>query len=117
LFAHGSRDAQWARPFEQLTAIVSRETGARVQLAYLEFMRPGLSEALDSLAGEGVAAIRIVPVFLAVGGHMKYDLPRLVEDARKKHRHLQIDLDRAIGEQEAVLGAIAAAIIGRQLRP
>jgi sirohydrochlorin cobaltochelatase len=73
-------------------------------------MRPTLPEAIEALAREGARAVRVVPVFLAAGGHVKRDLPRLVEAARAAHPSLRIEVDPPIGEQEAVLRAIAAAI-------
>jgi sirohydrochlorin cobaltochelatase len=73
-------------------------------------MRPTLPEALETLAREGASAVRVVPVFLAAGGHVKQDLPRLVAAARASHPSLRIEIDPPIGEQEAVLRAIAAAI-------
>ena len=111
LFAHGSRDREWARPFEQLTSTVAAKFHGLVRLAYLELMQPSLEEAIDALAKEGVASIRIVPVFLGQGAHVKADLPRLAASCRAKHPRLRIELDPPIGEQAAVIDAIAAAII------
>ena len=113
LFAHGSRDREWARPFEQLAATLSRRTDAHVRLAYLELMQPSLGEAIAALATQGIQSIRVVPVFLGQGGHTKQDLPRLVDAARSRHAGLSITLDAPIGEQASVIEAIAAAIAGK----
>jgi sirohydrochlorin cobaltochelatase len=116
LFAHGSRDPDWARPFEQLAAKLSKQVDAPVRLAYLEAMQPSLPEAIDALAAEKLVSIRVVPVFFGHGGHIKEDLPRLVQSARAKHPALKIELDPPIGEQEPVLDAIAEAILKRGAR-
>ena len=110
LFAHGSREPQWARPFESLAAAVSRRAEAPVRLAYLELMQPSLGEAIESLAREGVEEVRIVPVFLALGRHLREDLPRLAAQAREKFPQLKIQVEPPIGEQASVIDAIAAAI-------
>ena len=110
LFAHGSRDAAWARPFEQLAATLARTTQQLVALAYLELMRPSLDEAVATLVAKGATSIRIVPVFLGQGAHVREDLPRLVERVRGGHPRVAISLEPPIGEQPAVLDAIAAAI-------
>ena len=107
LFAHGSRDRDWARPFQHL-ADTLRKNGP-VELAYLEFMQPSLAEAIAKLARD-VKTIRVVPVFLGQGGHVKEDLPKLVAAAQKKHAGVSIRLEPAIGEQSSVIEAIAAAI-------
>lgn len=108
LFAHGSRDPEWARPFESLAAELSKKHVVR--LAYLELMQPPLEHAIASLADAGVNSIRIVPIFLAQGGHVKEDLPRLVSTARKAYPNVDITLEKAIGERPQVLAAIARAI-------
>jgi sirohydrochlorin cobaltochelatase len=110
LFAHGSRDGEWARPFEQLAAKLSRHTDATVRLAYLELMQPSLDDAIDGLVGDGAKSIRIVPVFLGPGGHTKQDLPKLAAAARDRHPGVDIAVEPPIGEQPSVIEAIAAAI-------
>ena len=114
LFAHGSRDPQWARPFEHLAATLSQKTSARVKLAYLELMQPSLEHAIAELVGAGVDSIRVVPVFLGQGAHVKDDLPKLIAGARSKHAGTTISLDSAIGEQASVIDAIAAVIAGNK---
>jgi len=112
LFAHGSREREWARPFEALARAVSQKTNAQVQLAFLEQMQPSLDDAIAALASKAVASIRIVPVFLGRGGHISDDLPRLIAGIRERHPHITIQMETPIGEQTAVIDAIAAAIAG-----
>ncbi|HWA39667.1 MAG TPA: CbiX/SirB N-terminal domain-containing protein [Burkholderiales bacterium] len=110
LFAHGSRDPEWSRPFEQIATTLAKKSPATpVMLAFLEH-GPSLNEALAALAAKGAAAVRIVPVFLGQGGHIKSDLPRLVGQARAAHPAMDLSLDRTIGEQPEVIEAIAAVI-------
>ena len=108
LFAHGSRDPAWARPFESIASQLSKKF--LVRLAYLEQMRPSLGEAVGALAAAGVKSIRVVPLFLGPGGHVKDDLPRLVSAAKAGHPHVEITLEKPIGEQATVIEAIAEAI-------
>ncbi len=108
LFAHGSRDPEWAQPFERIASLLSRDF--LVRLAYLELMRPSLDEAVASLAAAGAQSIRVVPLFLGQGGHVKEDLPRLVARAASAYPGLKLSLEKPIGEQPAVIEAIAAAI-------
>lgn len=110
LFAHGSRDREWARPFETLAATLAAKVKGPVALAYLESMQPALADAIATLVQQGATSIRVVPVFLGAGGHVKEDLPRLVARARALHPRLAIRLEAPIGEQRAVIEAIAAAI-------
>ena len=108
LFAHGSREPEWAQPLESIARQLSGQF--IVEMAYLERMVPTLDEAVDSVVAKGARRVRIVPVFLGVGGHLKKDLPRLVEAARARHAGLEIVLEQTIGERKEITDAIAAVI-------
>jgi sirohydrochlorin cobaltochelatase len=117
LFAHGARDVRWAEPFQRLCAAVARAApDTRVALAYLELMRPDLDAAAAELAASGCRRIVVVPVFLGQGGHVREDLPRVVKDAADRHPECSFTLAGAVGEDDAVLAAIAAYCL-RQLAP
>ncbi len=111
LFAHGARDPEWARPFEELRrAVTYGSPGVIAELAYLDLMKPTLEEAVTSLAARGITHVTVVPVFFGQGGHLKRDLPAIVETLRSVHPALTIDITPAIGEQPAVISAIAACV-------
>jgi sirohydrochlorin cobaltochelatase len=110
LFAHGSRDRDWSRPFRELAEILRSKHAGPVVVAYLELMQPSLEDAIAAVVEDGVQTVRVVPVFLGQGGHVKEDLPKLVAVAQKKHAGVTIRLEPAIGEQPSVIEAIAAAI-------
>lgn len=110
LFAHGSRDREWTRPFEAIAAAVGRKAPASaIALGYLEH-GPSLDEAVSALAAKGAVAIRVVPLFLGPGGHVKEDLPKLVAKVAAEHPEQRLTLEKAIGEQQPVIEAIAEAI-------
>ena len=111
LFAHGARDPEWARPVEALrTRILAQTATAKVRTAFLEFMWPTLDTAIDELVAEGARSVTIVPVFLAQGGHLKRDLPLMMERARARHPGVELSLAGVIGEQAEVIEAMAAAV-------
>jgi sirohydrochlorin cobaltochelatase len=115
LFAHGSRDPRWARPFRALKKKLSSRF--EVEVAYLEWMQPSLEKAISRLKARGRTRVRVIPVFLGLGGHVRQDLPRLIAKSRKAHPGLKISLERPIGEQPRVLAAIARAIAGGSASP
>jgi sirohydrochlorin cobaltochelatase len=107
LVAHGSRDPEWSRPVERLAAALEKKLpAAAVALAYLEH-GPSIEEALAALVAKGVGSIRVVPVFLGAGGHVKQDIPRLVAAAAVA---VPVSVEPPIGEQAALIEAIAAFI-------
>ena len=114
LFAHGARDPEWARPFEEICRRVrASRPEYPIALAYLEAMSPTLEEAIDSLAEQGASAITVFPLFMAQGGHLKEDLPRILGAIRGTHPHVPIALESAIGEVPEILEAISAWVLAR----
>ena len=108
LFAHGARDPSWADPFRRIaTRLGRKQSHLRVELAFLEIMQPDLASAVAGLAGEGTGHITVIPLFLAQGGHLKQDLPRLLADIRSRHPAIRIDVTSAIGDSEDLTDAIA----------
>ena len=113
LFAHGSREPRWTEPFERLAAGVRAERpDARVALAYLEITPPTLDGAVAALVADGARDIAVVPVFLAPGGHVRRDLPLMVERLQVRYPAARFRVLPTIGEADAVTGAIAAWIAG-----
>src|SRR6266700_3286829 len=108
LFAHGAREPGWAEPFEALTARVRALAPATpVRLAFLELMQPDLNGAAADLIATGIDAVRIVPIFFGQGGHLRRDLPKLVEQLRVNHPRATFQCAPPVGEDSGVLDAIA----------
>ena len=114
LFAHGSRDPAWAEPFRQvLQRVRSSRPEYPIALAFLENMEPSLEVAIASLADQGASAITVFPLFMAQGGHLKEDIPRILEAIRASHPHVPICLENAVGDVPEILDAIATWILSR----
>jgi sirohydrochlorin cobaltochelatase len=114
LFAHGARDPEWARPFREICArIRTSRPEYPIELAFLELMEPTLEEAIRSLADRGASAITVFPLFMAQGGHLKDDLPKILGEIRKAYPHVPIALETAIGDVPEILDAIAGWILAR----
>lgn len=109
LFAHGARDPEWADPMRRVCAAVRQQApGMRVELAFLEFIKPALRECAESLIAEGFERILVVPMFIARGGHLRRDVPLLLDELRQCHPQTSFELASAIGEVETVVQAMAA---------
>jgi sirohydrochlorin cobaltochelatase len=113
LFAHGARDPRWAAPFERvLEAVQARAPERSPMLAFLELMTPDLSAAIAAQVERGHASVRIVPLFLGPGGHLRHDLPRIVDTARHRHAGVEIEIAAPAGEDANVIGALAQYCLG-----
>ncbi|MFZ5521420.1 MAG: sirohydrochlorin chelatase [Pseudomonadota bacterium] len=112
LFAHGARDPAWAGPFEAVAAQLREQApGMPVRLAFLEFMSPGLPAAGAELAAAGCRSVTVVPLFLGAGGHVRKDVPMLLDGLRQAHPQVSWQLAPAIGEIPDVVAAMARAAL------
>jgi sirohydrochlorin cobaltochelatase len=112
LFAHGARDPRWAAPFQAVAARVrERKPEVEVRLAFLELMAPDLPAAGAELAAAGCAAVTVLPLFLGAGGHVRKDLPLLVDGLRDAHPQVAWALEPPVGELPSVIDAMAAAAL------
>jgi sirohydrochlorin cobaltochelatase len=111
LFAHGARDPAWAGPFEEVARrIATARPEMPLALAYLEFMQPTIADAAHRLAAQGCVRIHVVPMFLGVGGHVRRDIPPLLEALRAEHGPaIEWILHPPLGDQPRVMQAMAEA--------
>jgi sirohydrochlorin cobaltochelatase len=116
LFAHGARDPEWAAPFQRIAArLREARPNLPVQLAFLELMQPALADAVAGMAADGITRITLVPLFLAQGGHLREDLPRLLDDLRRRYPSVTIDVTQAIGDSEVLTATIADWALAQHL--
>ena len=110
LFAHGARDARWALPFAAVAArVLALRPDCVVQLAFLEFMTPTLASAGAALVAAGCTQIQVLPLFLGAGGHVRKDLPVLLQALRETHPGVAFTLHQAVGELDSLIEAMAVA--------
>ena len=112
LFGHGARDPRWADTIEAL-ALRCRELSPDVPVvcAFLEFMTPDLSGAVDTLVQQGVQRILVAPMFLASGGHVLRDLPDRLASIARVYPGLTIQVGAALGGLPEVIDAMARASV------
>lgn len=108
LFGHGARDERWKEPFIKIKELIQQQYPSQiVELAFLELMHPTLETAISDLVDNGVLEIKVVPVFLGQGGHIRRDFPALLEECQKKYPQINLSTQPAVGEDLGVLQAIA----------
>lgn len=117
LFAHGARDPDWSAPFRAIQRrVAARCPDVTVAVAFLELTPPALDDVLEQLAAAGHERITVAPLFMAPGGHVKRDLPPLLEALRQRHPGLAIDLLPSLGEVEPVISALSDWLVARVQR-
>ena len=98
LFAHGARDPEWALPIQRVCSAVSAQA-------------PDLRDCAELLVTEGVERIVVLPMFIAQGGHLKRDVPILLEELRGRYPQIRFEQACPIGEAESIVQAMAAHVL------
>src|SRR5918911_3445247 len=102
---HGSRDQAACDEFRH---VVDRIAAAfpewPVEMGYLEFARPIIREGLDRLRARGVDHVLAVPGMLFAAGHVKNDVPSVLNAYAAEHG-LKIEMGRDLGIEPKLLEA------------
>ena len=113
LLAHGSRDALWRAPFEQIaTQIRSQRGDVQVRTAYMELCEPKADSVVAELLALGVQHITIAPLFLGMGAHTREDLPALMQALQAAHPQITFQVLPTLGESSALLALISTQLLG-----
>ena len=96
LSAHGSCDPSWRSSFDDIEQRMrSGAPRLTIRSAFLEWNSATLDEAISSMREQSV---RIVPMFLGIGKHMRENLPSMLAHLR------QIYPDELVVSMGPVLG-------------
>jgi len=108
LLGHGARDPTWSTPMQRLHGkLRAQKPELMVENAFLEFISPKLDECAGKLIAAGANSICILPLFIAQGGHLKNDIALMVQDLTNRYPQVNFRLQRAVGESDAVVDALA----------
>ncbi|CAG9209845.1 hypothetical protein BCAR13_1900006 [Paraburkholderia caribensis] len=78
-------------------------------------MTPGLPEAVAAQVAAGAAVVSVVPVFFGQGGHVRRDLPVILDQCRSANPSVEIRCSTAVGEDAEVIEAIAVYCLRQTL--
>jgi sirohydrochlorin cobaltochelatase len=108
---HGSRDDEAIGEFAAVAAgIAGRLPQYPVASGFLEFARPIIRDGLDELRGKGVERILAVPGMLFAAGHVKNDIPSVLNEYMARHPQIRIEYGRDLDIDARLLRAAAARI-------
>lgn len=86
LVGHGTSDAQGCRAFLELTQLIRVALPLmRVEVSFLERVRPTIAEGLTRLAESGATRVAVAPLMLFAARHVRHDIPRQVAGALAAH--------------------------------
>ena len=98
LIGHGTRRAVGVAEFRDLTAKLQEALPDRIcQGAFLELVEPSIPSALASLRRQGVREITAIPTLLMAAGHVKNDIPALLNAFTAKYPEMTITFGAELG--------------------
>ncbi|MFL5800489.1 MAG: sirohydrochlorin chelatase [Roseiflexaceae bacterium] len=117
IMAHGSPDPRSNAPIYQIARRVRASNHyTAVTVCFLDLNRPGIPEAIDTLAGYGIRRLIAAPFFLQLGNHVREDLPAIVDAAHARHPTLQISLAEHLAYDPLLVAVIADRVAEAQLQ-
>jgi sirohydrochlorin cobaltochelatase len=111
LVFHGSRDPEGNSGVETLRADVETRVGLPVVAGHLEYAAPLVANAIEEMVARGFRGIVAVPVLLGAAGHVKNDIPRLIEEARRRHPGVRFETTTHLGTHDAILEILEERLI------
>jgi sirohydrochlorin cobaltochelatase len=108
---HGSRDEEAISEFASVAAgIAQRLPQYPVSSGFLEFARPVIRDGLDELRAAGCDRILAIPGMLFAAGHVKNDVPSVLNEYAARHPGLTIDYGRELAVESKLLQAAGQRI-------
>ena len=98
MMAHGSRIAEANDAAREVAAMVRDMTGFEiVEVSFREMHEPDIQQGIDTCVAKGAGRILLMPYFLFMGAHVQHDLPEEIEEARKRHPSLVMEMVGHLG--------------------
>jgi len=98
MMAHGSRIPKANDAARQVAAMVQEMAGFEiVEVSFRELHEPNIQAGIDTCVARGAGRILLMPYFLFMGAHVQHDLPEEIEEARKRHPGLIMEMGGHLG--------------------
>jgi sirohydrochlorin ferrochelatase len=99
LFAQGSRDSRWPKPFEKPSTTMAAQLGANgVRLACLELIRPTLFDPAEEAARDSLLYLRVLPLFLSSGAQVADEITTQGAEAQSLCPQLHFEVLPPVGK-------------------
>lgn len=111
IMAHGSRIPEANDAAREISRMVQERTGFEiVEVAFRELHEPNIQQGIDDCVARGAQRILMVPYFLFMGAHVLHDLPEEIEEARRRHPGLIMEMGRHIGVHPKLADVVAQRV-------
>jgi precorrin-8X/cobalt-precorrin-8 methylmutase len=107
IIGHGSKLPHNRENLEKLAEILRKRSKFKtVEIAFMVRNKPTISEAIESIAKQGVTKIVLVPAFLAPGVHTEQEIPEMIrlkgDEPLLKEKGIEIVYGEPLGADERI---------------
>ena len=107
---HGSRDEDAVAEFAALAEALRRRVPWPLDYGFLEFATPVIRDGLDRLRRAGARHILAVPGMLFAAGHVKNDVPSVLNRYMAGHEGVEVRYGRDLGFDTRLVRAAGARV-------
>lgn len=112
LCGHGSRDDQAILEFTHFVQEFAKiQPEYPISSGFLEFAQPVINQGLEALKKNGINHIIALPVMLFAAGHVKNDIPSVLQGFIAQNPEIQVDFGRDLAIDPQLLQAASERII------
>ncbi len=98
VLGHGSKAPEATETLTAVTEMVRSKTAYdRVDYASLQLSEPGLDEVVREQAAAGIGRITVLPFLIAVGQHVKADIPEALAELGRELPGVELRLGQPLG--------------------
>ncbi|KAF0245173.1 MAG: Sirohydrochlorin [Planctomycetota bacterium] len=116
LVDHGSKLPEANALLEQVAERVRARGGFDVvKASHMELAPPTIGESFDACVAAGATDVTVAQFFLGPGRHSTLDIPRLAQDAAKRHSAVAWRVTEPLGLSDRIVDALLDRV--REARP
>jgi sirohydrochlorin ferrochelatase len=103
IVGHGSKSKEAVDIFNKTVELVSQKSEyCIVKGAHMELAEPNIEATVSELVKNKPGEIIIVPYFLYLGNHIKFDIPEIIDRLAKKYPEIKFRFGKPIGFEPVI---------------
>lgn len=111
IIAHGSRLPESNEAFHRLLADFREQHPAKkIFGCFLEQVEPTIPEGIENCIQSGAKEITVLPLMFFPGRHVRENIPRFLEEAKKKHPEVTFHYSGPLADHPMLLDLLTSMI-------
>lgn len=113
--SHGTRDEEGKLEVAEFMNKSMPNIDVPIQeYCFLELANPSIEDGILRLKERGATKIAVIPLLLFLAGHAKRDIPKQIEEMRKKFPNLSFSIGRPFGVHDLMVDILVDRMLEKQ---